>query len=273
MFNTNSPLRRLIKHRPVILGSPDRTSSSVSSYSYSLENDNDDSSTGSNTSNDDENSVDDTTNTDTNMNERRSSSSTSSRLLHMLGKFAMSSIFLLSFVTPVGYTTNLPIQLLNKSTGDTTGSTSTSTGDSLYIENAHNILLNSNSGILPNRKTKDYVPRIIPASKRKEDESDDRNKSILYMMQLDLPDDFLEKIRKRCYPLWYRLILVKIGHSQDWRTFIDKMQNLQFHIPFGRLKYIAIEHHHLPSKPAEQAMHYVFMGYHVTGEWYYMNTS
>ena len=270
--NTNSPLRRLIKHRPAFLGSPDRTSSSVSSYSYSLENDNDASSTGSNTSNNDENSVDDTTNTDTNRNQRRRSSTVLSRFLSMLGRFAMLSIFILSlFATPVGHTSDPPVQVLNKSTGDSTGSsTVTSTGVSIHITNAHSRLLNSNRGILP-REAKGYVPRIIPASKRKVKGSDDDKKSILYMVQLDLPDKFMKKIKKRCYPLWYRLELTKIGHSRDWPTFLEKMQTLQVYIPFCRLKYIAIEHHHLPSKPAEQAMHYVFMAYHVNGEWYYMN--
>jgi len=187
----------------------------------------------------------------------------------MLEMVAMLSIVILSLlVVPVGYTSDLPIQVLNKSTGGS--STSTSTGVSLYIENAHNTLLNSKSGILPDRKTS-YAPRIMLASDRRVRESDDRNKSILYMMWLDLPRDFLEKIRKKCYPLWYRLVLVKIGHSQDWDHFLEKMKILQVYIPFCRLKYIAIEHHHLPSKPAEQAMHYVFMAYHVNGEWYYMN--
>ena len=270
MFNTNSPLRRLIKHRPDILGSPDRTSSSVSSYSYSLENDNDASSTGSNTSNDDENSVDDTTNTDTNMNQRRESS-TSSRFLSMLGMFAMLSIFLLSLVTPVGYTTNLPIQVLNKSTGDTMGSsTSTSTEVSIYIDDTYvESLLNSEKGI-PHLSAKDFArPQLIPASKRVK-KKDDSNKSILYMMQLDLPNAFMVKIRTRCNPLWFLLTLTKIGHSQDWPTFLQKMQTLQMYTPFCRLRYIAIEHNH-PSEVAEKAMHYVFMAYHVKGEWYNMN--
>jgi len=263
--NTNSPRRRLIKHRPAILGLPDRTSTSVSSNSYSSDNENNGTSIETNTS---IRRVYNTTHTDTNTNQRRGGSSTSSRFLPMLGMFAMLIIFLLSFVTPVGYTSNPPIQVLNKSTGDS--STSTSTGVSIHITNAHDRLLNSNRGILP-REAKGYVPRIIPASKRKVKDSDDDKKSILYMVQCDLPDKFMKKIKKRCYPLWYRLELTKIGHSQDWDHFQQKMRNLQIHIPFCRLRYIAIEHHHLPSEAAEKAMHYVYMGYHVNGEWYYMN--
>ena len=122
MSNANaiarSPLRCLIQHRPAFLGSPDRTSSSVSSYSYSLDDDNSD----INTSTEDKHQVYDTTNTDTNVNQR--SSGRSARLSHMLfGKLTVWSIFIfiaaiVSVLPAAMFTSDPPVQVLNKSTGD-----------------------------------------------------------------------------------------------------------------------------------------------------------
>ena len=276
--NTNSPRRRINVDLPIV--SPDRTSSSssVSNHSYSLDNDNP--STETNTSINDEYPVYDTTDKDTN-NYLNGKSSSSTRLSRMLfGKVIVWSIFIFATVSvlptvilPTAMCTSDPtIYDISKTAEDTTGSSS-STAVSIYTGNAHRrmLLLNSKSGIPHLEAPEDFVcPQIIPASKRSKEKEND-NKSILYMMSLDLPVEFMGMIEIECYPLWYNLKLTKIGQSESWPAFLQKMRKLQMYNPFSRLKYIAIEHDH-PPEVAEKAMHYVFMAYHVKGEWYYMTT-
>ena len=87
------------------------------------------------------------------------------------------------------------------------------------------------------------------------------------MAELDLPPLFLEQIKLVNFPLWLDLTGTKVGQTKDTAHLDAKMVNLQTYHSFSTLKYVAIEHT-LDPYDVEQAMHFVFMIYHMSGEWY-----
>ena len=107
---------------------------------------------------------------------------------------------------------------------------------------------------------KKLKPRI--PSKKKGDTG-----GILYLAELDLPPLFLEQIKLVNFPLWLDLTGTKVGQTKDTAHLDAKMVNLQTYHSFSTLKYVAIEHT-LDPYDVEQAMHFVFMIYHMSGEWY-----
>ena len=163
-----------------------------------------------------------------------------------------------------------PLWLLCKSSSQSENTCSADEGRSIHQGNAEKVVL-SNKGILPRIKPLGdaKTPTIISAEKRVKERSK-KPTSILYLAHCDMPVQMMERIRRECHPLWFVLSLTKIGQSESWETFLDKMKSLLTHHSFcPRLKWVAIEHDH-PPRLAEQAMHYVFMAYHVRGEWYDM---
>ena len=166
----------------------------------------------------------------------------------------------------------LPLWMLCKPSSSQSEKTcSADEGRSIHQGNAAKEVL-SNEGILPRRIVPlgdAKTPAFISATKKVKERSEEP-KSILYLAQCDMPVEMMERIRRECYPLWFVLSLTKIGQSVSWETFLLKMKRLLTHHSFcPRLKWVAIEHEH-PPRLAEQAMHYVFMAYHVRGEWYDM---
>jgi len=110
----------------------------------------------------------------------------------------------------------------------------------------------------PDRKSCKKSPRECPGG------------GILYLIQLNLPEKFLSEIKSRNPNLWRSLNATKIGRSEDWCHFLEKLQILQTYIPFATLRYVAIRHD-LDAYKTEQAMHLVSRQWHRCGEWFDLN--
>ena len=87
------------------------------------------------------------------------------------------------------------------------------------------------------------------------------------MVQLDLPQEFLDQVKGLNFFLWLQLTATKIGCSKSLQKFRDKLSNLMVLLPFG-VKYIAICHHCKDKRVPEDAAHYIFDAFHISGEWF-----
>eukprot|EP00571_Detonula_confervacea_P013439 CAMPEP_0172306498 /NCGR_PEP_ID=MMETSP1058-20130122/7552_1 /TAXON_ID=83371 /ORGANISM="Detonula confervacea, Strain CCMP 353" /LENGTH=287 /DNA_ID=CAMNT_0013018395 /DNA_START=93 /DNA_END=953 /DNA_ORIENTATION=- len=122
------------------------------------------------------------------------------------------------------------------------------------------------TGTMP--MSKPLVPTLSPGKKPPQKQKPlCPGRRILYMIQLNLTPDFLLEIKNSNTNLWRLLRVTKVGKSEDWGSFLVKIQRLQTYIPFATLRYVAILHD-FNAFLAEQAMHFVFRQWHVEGEWY-----
>ena len=127
------------------------------------------------------------------------------------------------------------------------------------------------------------ILRLVSTSTQRSNLRQIRGKQILYIAILKLPPLFLQLLKQhlqlpRTNPgqygevdgvpfLWIRLSGSKIGKAEDWGEFFNKMSNLQSHIGFCSVAYLAVEHD-MPDECVERAMHFVMMRWRITGEWF-----
>ena len=81
---------------------------------------------------------------------------------------------------------------------------------------------------------------------------------VLYMARPLLPARFLDRIRNSDEEFHKLLSATKIGQSEDWSTFHEKMQNLQTHLSFAVIEYYAFKHN-LDPRIVVSAMHLLFV--------------
>ena len=94
--------------------------------------------------------------------------------------------------------------------------------------------------------------------------------SVLYMVKIMLSEKLLSKICQRDQALWRKLKYgTKIGCSDSWEDFLDKLQRFKTWIPFARLGYTAILHP-FGARSTELCMHLIFHEWRIRGEWFDM---